>query len=378
MIHFNVAPCLEGSLENVKQAAKSGAICGDGPFTKRCHEWIETNFNAQKALLTTSGTAALEMAARLCDLKAGDEVIMPSYTFPSTADAVIACGATPVFVDIHAHTMNIDETKIEDAITPATKAIFIVHYAGVSCNMEKICEIAKEHNLLLVEDAAQGVMSTYKGQALGTFGDFGCFSFHETKNYSMGEGGALLIKDAANNESAEILREKGTNRSKFFRGQIDKYHWVDYGSSYLPSDLNAAYLLSQLDIADDINKNRLDTWNRYHKNLSELESQDQIELAEIPDGCEHNAHMFFIKCKDVNERQDLMGHLKVAEIEAPFHYVPLHSAPAGLKFGRFNGKDINTTKESERLLRLPLYYGISTSDVDLVSDKIIEFYQNLD
>ncbi len=378
MIHFNVAPCLEGSLENVKQAAKSGAICGDGPFTKRCHEWIETNFNAQKALLTTSGTAALEMAARLCDLKAGDEVIMPSYTFPSTADAVIACGATPVFVDIHAHTMNIDETKIEDAITPATKAIFIVHYAGVSCNMEKICEIAEEHNLLLVEDAAQGVMSTYKGQALGTFGDFGCFSFHETKNYSMGEGGALLIKDAANNESAEILREKGTNRSKFFRGQIDKYHWVDYGSSYLPSDLNAAYLLSQLDIADEINTNRLDTWNRYHKNLSELEFQDKIELAEIPDGCEHNAHMFFIKCKDVDERQDLMGHLKAAEIEAPFHYVPLHSAPAGLKFGRFNGKDINTTKESERLLRLPLYYGISTSDVDLVSDKIIEFYQNLD
>ncbi len=378
MIHFNVAPCLEGSLENVKQAAKSGAICGDGPFTKRCHEWIETNFNAQKALLTTSGTAALEMAARLCDLKAGDEVIMPSYTFPSTADAVIACGATPVFVDIHAHTMNIDETKIEDAITPATKAIFIVHYAGVSCNMEKICEIAEEHNLLLVEDAAQGVMSTYKGQALGTFGDFGCFSFHETKNYSMGEGGALLIKDAANNESAEILREKGTNRSKFFRGQIDKYHWVDFGSSYLPSDLNAAYLYSQLDIADEINTNRLDTWNRYHKNLSELEFQDKIELAEIPDGCEHNAHMFFIKCKDVDERQDLMGHLKAAEIEAPFHYVPLHSAPAGLKFGRFNGKDINTTKESERLLRLPLYYGIRTSDVDLVSDKIIEFYQNLD
>lgn len=375
MIHFNVAPCLDSSLENVKAAAKSGAICGDGPFTKRCHEWIETKFKAQKALLTTSGTAALEMAARLCDLKSGDEVIMPSYTFPSTADAVIACGATPVFVDVHAGTLNIDETKIEASITPATKAIFIVHYAGVACEMDAICEIAKNHNLFLVEDAAQGVMSTYKGQALGTFGDFGCFSFHETKNYSMGEGGAFLIKDPKNNERAEILREKGTNRSKFFRGQIDKYHWVDYGSSYLPSDLNAAFLLSQLEIADEINENRLHTWDLYQENLNCLQKEGKIELAKIPEGCKHNAHMFFIKCKDIDERQDLIDHLKASQIEAPFHYVPLHSSPAGLKYGRFSGEDINTTKQSERLLRLPLYYGISESDVFEVSSKIKEFYE---
>ena len=373
MITFNVAPCLDASIEYVKEAAKSGRICGDGPFTKKCHEWIEGKTGAAKALLTTSGTAALEMAARLCNLENGDEVIMPSYTFPSTADAVIACGATPVFVDVHPNTMNIDEGKIEAAITPATKAIFVVHYAGVSCKMVDICAIAKRHNLKVVEDAAQGVMSAYKGQSLGTFGDFGCFSFHETKNYSMGEGGALLIKNAEDIERAEILREKGTNRSKFFRGQIDKYHWVDFGSSYLPSDLNAAYLFAQLEIADEINENRLNTWELYLQNLAPV--ADKIELAEIPDDCQHNAHMFHIKCKDVDERQGLIEHLKSYDIEAPFHYVPLHSAPAGLKFGRFSGEDIYTTKESERLLRLPLYYGINEQDVEYVCNKIKEFYE---
>ena len=375
MITFNLAPCLDASIEYMKQAAKSGRICGDGPFTKKCHAWVEQKTGAAKALLTTSGTAALEMAARLCNLSAGDEVIMPSYTFPSTADCVIACGATPVFVDVHPHTMNIDETKIEAAITPATKAIFVVHYAGVACNMDAICNIAKKHNLFLVEDAAQGVMSTYKGQALGTFGDFGCFSFHETKNYSMGEGGALLIKDPNNIERAEILREKGTNRSKFFRGQIDKYHWVDFGSSYLPSDMNAAYLFAQLEIAEEINNDRLNTWENYQRILASLEDAGKIELPTIPEDCEHNAHMFYIKCKDVDERQGLIGHLKASEIEAPFHYVPLHSAPAGRKYGRFVGEDVSTTKESERLLRLPLYYGISEADVEFVTQKIKEFYE---
>ena len=376
MIEFNVAPCLDSSLEYVKQAAKSGRICGDGAFTKKCHEWIEKKTGTAKALLTTSGTAALEMAARLCDLHAGDEVIMPSYTFPSTADAVIACGATPVFVDIHPKTMNIDERQIEEAITPATKAIFVVHYAGVSCKMEKICSIAKRHNLKVVEDAAQGVMSTCDGKALGTFGDFGCYSFHETKNYSMGEGGALLIKDAKNIERAEILREKGTNRSKFFRGQIDKYHWMDYGSSYLPSDMNAAYLFAQLEIADEINENRLHTWELYKNNLTELVEAGKIEIAKIPENCQHNAHMFYVKCKNLEERQALIKHLKDNDIEAPFHYVPLHSAPAGLKFGRFAGEDVHTTKESERLLRLPLYYGITESDVTKASDEIKRFFKN--
>ena len=373
MITFNLAPCLDASIEYVKQAANSGRICGDGSYTKKCHKWIERTTGTAKALLTTSGTAALEMAARLCNLKKGDEVILPSYTFPSTADAVIACGATPVFVDVHPKTMNIDERQIEDAITPATKAIFVVHYAGVSCKMDEICSIAKTHNLLLVEDAAQGVMSTYKGQALGTFGDFGSFSFHETKNYSMGEGGALLIKNPEDIERAEILREKGTNRSKFFRGQIDKYHWVDFGSSYLPSDLNAAYLYAQLEVADQINEDRLHTWELYLQNLAPCDAK--IELAEIPNGCQHNAHMFHIKCKDVDERQTLIEHLKANGIEAPFHYVPLHSAPAGLKFGRFSGEDIYTAKESERLLRLPLYYGISEEDVKFVANKIKEFYE---
>ena len=373
MIPFNLAPCLDGSIEYMKIVAKSGRICGDGPFTNKCSEWIEEKTSTTRALLTTSGTAALEMAARLCDLKDGDEVIMPSYTFPSTADAVIACGATPVFVDVCPKTMNIDEAKIEAAITPATKAIFVVHYAGVSCKMDEICSIAKAHNLFLVEDAAQGVMATYKSQALGTFGDFGCFSFHETKNYSMGEGGALLIKDQANIERAEILREKGTNRSKFFRGQIDKYHWVDFGSSYLPSDLNAAFLFAQLEIADTINEDRLRTWELYKKNLAVCARN--IELPEIPKDCQHNAHMFYIKCKDIDERQDLIEHLKANEIEAPFHYVPLHSAPAGKRFGRFVGADAYTTKESERLLRLPLYYGISEKDVKFVADKVKEFYE---
>lgn len=374
MIKFNVPPFIGDEITNIQKAIDSQKICGDGRFTKSCNIWMEEKFNANKVLLTTSCTHALEMAAILADIKPGDEVIMPSYTFVSTADAFVQRGATIVFVDIRPDTMNIDENLIEDAITDKTKAIVVVHYAGVSCEMDTITDIAKRHNLFVVEDAAQGVMSTYKGKALGTIGDFGCYSFHETKNYSMGEGGAILIKDDKYIEKAEITREKGTNRSQFFRGQIDKYTWIDYGSSYLPSELNAAYLYAQLKNADKINENRLNSWHLYYDLLKPLADEGFIELPHIPEGCEHNAHMFYIKAKDLEERTKLIKFMKDNEISLAFHYIPLHSAPAGLKFGRFHGEDVYTTKESDRLVRLPMYYGLSTEEIQYVVKYIKKFY----
>lgn len=314
------------------------------------------------------------MSALLADIQPGDEVILPSFTFVSTADAFVLRGATVVFVDIRPDTMNIDETKIEAAITDKTKAICPVHYAGVACEMDTIMDIARRHNLIVVEDAAQGIMSTYKGKALGTIGDYGCFSFHETKNYSMGEGGALLIQNAAKIEDAEIIREKGTDRSRYFRGQVDKYTWVNYGSSYLPSDMNAGYLYAQLEMADEINNYRLAVWNRYYEGLKELKEAGKIELPTIPEGCVHNAHMFYIKAKDLTERTALISFLKENGILAVFHYIPLHSAPAGRKFGRFHGEDVYTTKESERLCRLPMYYGLTEEQTDYIISKVKEFY----
>lgn len=375
MINFNVAPYVGTELDHIKEVVESHKICGDGKFTKLCNAWLEGKTSSKKALLTTSCTHALEMAAVLCDIKEGDEVIMPSYTFSSTADAFAGRGAKLVFVDIRPDTMNIDENLIEQAITNKTKCIVPMHYAGVSCEMDTIMEIANRHGLMVVEDTAQGIMSTYKGKALGTFGDYGCFSFHETKNYSMGEGGALLIRDEENIERAEIVREKGTNRSKFFRGQIDKYTWVDYGSSYLPSEINAAYLYAQLECADKINDDRLKTWNLYYEALSELKNDGKIDLPHIPKDCVHNAHMFYIKAKNLEERTELIAHLRKNEVGAVFHYVPLHSAPAGEKFGTFVGEDKYTTKESERLLRLPLYYGLEAEKAEYVADKVKEFYK---
>lgn len=376
MINFNVPPYIGKELDYVKEAIeKNHKICGDGPFTKKCNKWLEEKFNCKKALLTTSCTHALDMAAILADIKEGDEVIAPSFTFVSTVNAFVLRGAKIVFVDIRPDTMNIDENLIEDAITEKTKVIVPVHYAGVACEMDKIMEIAKKHNLIVVEDAAQAIMSEYKGKALGNIGDYGCFSFHETKNYSMGEGGALSIKDNDKVERAEIIREKGTDRSKFFRGQVDKYSWVDMGSSYLPSELNAAYLLAQLENADMINENRLASWKAYREGLKELIDKKIIEVQYIPEYCKHNAHMFYIKCKDLKERSTLIKFLKENNILTVFHYIPLHSAKAGLKYGRFHGEDKYTTKESERLVRLPMYYGLKIEDLDYIVNKIKEFYK---
>lgn len=375
MIDFNVPPYTGTEITYIEEAiAKNHKICGDGPFTHRCSEWLEKRTGTAKALLTTSCTHATELAALLSDIQKGDEVIMPSYTFVSTADAFVLRGAIPVFVDIRPDTMNLDETKIEDAITERTKAIVPVHYAGVSCEMDRIMELAKKYKLAVIEDAAQGILSTYKGKALGTFGDFGCFSFHETKNYSMGEGGALLIRDKENIERAEIIREKGTNRAKFFRGQIDKYTWVDVGSSYLPGDMNAAYLMAQLDLADEILADRMRSWNLYYKLLKPLADTGKIELPTIPEHCTHNAHMFYIKAKDLEERTTLIHFLKEKEIQAVFHYIPLHSAPAGQQFGRFHGEDVYTTKESERLLRLPMFYRLTEEQVHDIAEAVIAFY----
>lgn len=375
-IPFNVPPFVDNEMEYLRQACKvNHKICGDGPFTKKCKAWVEAKTGTAECLLTTSGTAALEMAAHLSHIQPGDEVIMPSYTFCSTADAFVLKGAVPVFVDIRPDTMNLDENKIEEAITDRTRAIVAVHYAGVACEMDTILDIAGRHHLLVIEDAAQGVMSTYKGKALGAIGDFGCYSFHETKNYSMGEGGAILIRDGEKTDEAEILREKGTNRSQFYRGQIDKYTWVDYGSSYLPSELNAAYLMAQLDRAEEINETRLARWNQYQKLLTPLAEKERISLPVIPEGCVHNAHMFYIKTKDIEERQALIQTLKENGILAVFHYIPLHSSPAGQKFGRFHGEDRYTTRESERLLRLPMYYSLTEENVNDVVSVIEEFYR---
>lgn len=375
MISFNVPPLVGTELDYVKKAIENHKICGDGPFTKECNAWLANRFGAQKVLLTTSGTTALEMAALMCDLEPGDEVILPSFTFSSTATAFVLAGAKLVFVDVRPDTMNIDETKIEAAITDKTKAICAMHYAGVACEMDTIMDIARRHGLKVVEDAAQGVMSTYKGKALGTIGDFGCFSFHETKNYSMGEGGALLIRDPEYNERAEILREKGTNRAKFFRGQVDKYTWVDYGSSYLPSEMNAAYLYAQLLEADRINNDRLASWNAYYEAFAPLEQAGKVELPALPEGCVHNAHMFWLKLHDLEERTAFIQHLKDNGVQTVFHYIPLHSAPAGLKFGVFAGEDVYTTTESERLVRLPLYYGLTEADRNTVIETVRSFWK---
>ncbi len=375
MINFNEPTFAGNELEYISDAVtREHRLCGDGKYTKLCNSWIEQNTKVSKAMLTTSCTHALEIAAMLCDICPGDEVIMPSYTFCSTADAFVLRGAKIVFVDIRPDTMNIDENLIENAITEKTKAIVPVHYAGVACEMDKIMEIASRHNLKVVEDAAQGVKASYKGKALGSFGDYGCFSFHETKNYCMGEGGAILLRDNDGIERAEIIREKGTNRSKFFRGQVDKYTWVDKGSSYLPSELNAAYLWAQLEKADEIFNDRMEKWKLYRDTLSSSDVlKDRIELPYIPEYCEYNAHMFYIKTRDLDERTRLISFLKGKGINAVFHYVPLHSAEAGLKFGRFSGEDRYTTKESERLLRLPMHNNLRLSDVEYVC-KAVESY----
>lgn len=376
MITFNKPPYAEKAMEYIQECVKNQKICGDGAYTKKCSEWLEKKTGTAKCLLTTSCTHATELAALLLpDIGPGDEIIMPAFTFVSTADAFVLRGATPVFVDIRPDTMNIDEKLIEDAVTEKTKAIVPVHYAGVSCEMDSIMDIAERHHLAVVEDAAQGIMAAYKGRALGTIGNFGCFSFHETKNYSMGEGGALLIRDPKDVEEAEIIREKGTNRSKYYRGQIDKYTWINYGSSYLPSDMNAAYLYAQLEIAEEINDARLSVWRQYYESLKPLAEEGKIQLPTVPEGCVHNGHMFYIKTADIEERTRLIDYLKENGIHAVFHYIPLHTAPAGRKFGRFHGEDRYTTRESERLLRLPMYYGLTEDEVEYICGHVRKFYE---
>ncbi|MDC9581404.1 dTDP-4-amino-4,6-dideoxygalactose transaminase [Xenorhabdus sp. PR6a] len=375
MIPFNKPPVVGTELEYMQQAMASGKLCGDGEFTQRCEAWMEQRFHCPKVLLTPSCTASLEMAAMLLDIQPGDEVIMPSYTFVSTSNAFVLRGATIVFVDIRPDTMNIDENKIEAAITEKTRAIVPVHYAGVACEMDTIMALAKKYHLSVVEDAAQGVMSTYKGRALGTIGHIGCFSFHETKNYSAGgEGGATLINDKSMIARAEIIREKGTNRSQFFRGQVDKYTWRDIGSSYLLSDLQAAYLWGQLELAEKINQRRLTLWNNYYQALKPLADAGHLALPIVPEGLEHNAHMFYIKLKDVEERSRFNRYMKENGILSVFHYVALHTSPAGEKCGRFHGEDCFTTRESDRLVRLPMFYNITDAEQQVVLDRIKEFF----
>ena len=374
MIEFNVPPFVGREMTYMAEAVASHTICGDGAFTRKCNGWLEQKFGTRKALLTTSGTTALDMAALLCGLEPGDEVILPSYTFSSTATAFVLAGAKLVFVDIRPDTMNLDERKVEDAITERTRVIVPVHYAGIACEMDTLLAIARKYGLKVTEDAAQGVMSRYHGQALGTLGDFGCYSFHETKNFSMGEGGALLIREEEYIERAEILREKGTNRSKFFRGQVDKYTWVDFGDSYLPSELNAAYLWAQLEAAEEMNARRLTAWNRYDAELRPLAEEGLFQVPTVPAGCEHNAHMYYLKCRDLSERTEFIRHMKSRGIQCVFHYVPLHSAPAGRKYGRFHGEDEFTTRESERLVRLPMYDSISAEDQAAVVKGVRDFF----
>lgn len=374
LVSFNKAPFLGQEEQYIRQAILSRKLCGDGPYTKKCHVLLERMTHAKKVLLTTSCTHALEMAALLADIGPGDEVIMPSYTFVSTADAFVLRGATAVFVDIRPDTMNLDETLLEAAVTPRTKAIVPVHYAGVGCEMDAILELARRYQLYVVEDAAQGICSSYHGKPLGTIGNFGCYSFHETKNISMGEGGALLLREEKDIARAEVIREKGTDRSRFFRGEIAKYTWVDAGSSYLPSELNAAYLCAQLEAAETIMGDRMHTWQIYRDSLRELEEKGRIGLQHIPEGVKHNAHMFYIKARDLTERTRLLAFLKEHGIGAVFHYIPLHSSAAGRKYGRFSGKDVYTTKESERLVRLPLYYGMREEVYEVV-ERVREFYQ---
>lgn len=375
MISFNIAPFTEKVFDYMRDAVQLKKICGDGKYTHLCNSWLEDRTGADKVMLTTSCSHSLELAALLMNIESGDEIIMPSYTFVSTANAFVLRGAKIIFVDIRPDTMNIDEKIIENAITDKTKAIVPVHYAGVACEMDTIMDIARNHDLVVVEDAAQGMMSEYKGRSLGTIGHYGCYSFHETKNYSMGEGGAIIINDEQAVERAEIIREKGTNRSKFYRGQIDKYTWCDVGSSYLPSDILAAYLWAQLEMADDIYNNRMNAWNTYFDNLLPLADSGKIELPYVPVECKHNAHMFYIKVKDFKERAELIRYMNEREISSVFHYIPLHSSPAGIKYGTFAGEDVYTTRESERILRLPLYYGIEKNDIDKVITSIKDFYK---
>ncbi|MDR3305711.1 MAG: dTDP-4-amino-4,6-dideoxygalactose transaminase [Clostridiales Family XIII bacterium] len=373
-IPFNKAPYTGREPDFIREAMETHQLSGDGPFTKKCHELLEGITGRGRALLTTSGTHALEMAALLCDIRPGDEVIMPSFTFVSTANAFVLRGAKAVFADIRPDTLNLDEKLIESAVTARTKVIAPVHYGGVGCEMDEIMRIAEKYGLLVVEDAAQGVNAFYKGRALGSIGDFGCYSFHETKNYTMGEGGAVVVRDERYFEEAEILREKGTNRSKFFRGQIDKYTWVSAGSSYLPSELNAAYLYPQLLEADLINRSRLASWDLYYELLSPLAAQGAVSLPVVPEACAHNAHMFYIKVRNLAERRKVIKHLKNEGISAVFHYVPLHSAPAGERYGRFHGEDVYTTKESDRLIRLPMYFGLTPGDIHTVAQSIRRYY----
>lgn len=375
MIPFNEPVYMKKGIEYITEAvAENRCLNGDGPFTVKSTKWFEERYRT-KALLTTSCTHALEMAALLTEIKSGDEVIMPAYTFVSTADAFALRGAKIRFVDIRKDTMNIDEKLIENAITEKTKAIVPVHYAGVGCEMDTIMDIAERHNLYVIEDAAQGMMSTYKGRPLGTIGDFGTYSFHETKNYTMGEGGLCLINKEKFWHRSEIIREKGTNRAQFFRGEVDKYSWVDLGSSYLPSELNVAYLYSQLECAEEINHKRLKLWNRYYGELEDLQDKGKVELPFIPDDCQHNAHMFYIKVRDLIERTKMLKYLAEHDIKAVFHYVPLHTSAAGKKFGEFTGEDRYTTSESDRLIRLPMFFALKESEVSYITDIIHQFYK---
>ena len=376
MIPFNTPPFVDTCEDYMMKAARNRKISGDGEFTANCSQWMQNRFGINRVLLTTSCSHALDISARLCMLTPGDEVIMPSYTFSSTANAFVGVGAKIVFTDIRPDTMNINENLIEAAITERTRAIVVMHYAGVPCEMDTINRIAEKHGLIVVEDAAQGILSLYKGRPLGTLSRFGSFSFHETKNFSMGEGGALLLNCSKDVEKAEIIREKGTDRSRFFRGQVDKYSWVDWGSSYLPSELNAAYLWAQLEQADTINEARLGVWKTYYDILKPLEAENRIALPVIPADCVHNAHMFYIKTRDLEERTRLIQFLKERDILAVYHYVPLHSADAGKKYGRFHGEDCFTTKESNRLVRLPLYFGLSRNETEYVANTVIDFYKS--
>ena len=374
MIGFNVPPVMGNEFEYMQQAIANRRISGGGDFSKQCSRLMEESFHANHVLLTTSGSSALDMAALLCNFQKGDEVILPSFTFSSSANSIILGGAVPVFVDIRPDTMNIDETKIEAAITEKTRAIMVVHYAGVACEMDTIMAIAKKYRLYVIEDAAQGIMSTYRGKHLGTIGDFGCYSFHETKNLSMGEGGALLVNNEEFFERAEILHEKGTNRSKFFRGEVDKYTWVDFGDSYLPSELNAAYLWGQLQMMDEIYRNRMKSYQAYKEAFAPLVEKGLTEYQTIPDGCTHNAHIFYLKLRDLEQRTEFIRYMKNAGIMTVFHFIPLHSAPAGLHYGRFHGEDVYTTKESERLVRLPMYYGMTDEDLQTVIRTVLSFF----
>ena len=377
MIGFNYPTRLEISKKYVVDALDISILRGDGPYCKKCAEWFEHKFNAPKVLMTGSCSHALELAAILCNIGPDDEVILPSFKFCSTANAFAFRGAKLVFVDVRPDTMNMDETLIEEAITSKTKVIVPVHYAGVSCEMDTIMTIAKKHNLLVVEDAAQGVMATYKNRYLGTIGDIGCYSFHETKNYSMGEGGAIVINNPSLIERAEIIREKGTNRSQFLRGQVDKYTWCDIGSSYLPCDLSCANLLGQLEISEQINDDRRNSWYEYYNRLQPLENNGYIELQHVPAECKHNGHLFFIKVRDLNERTKLIAYLKDnGGIVSLFHYVPLHSSTAGKKYGVFSGSDKYTTADSERLLRLPMFYGLTKDKISIITESICNFFSN--